>query len=143
MAKVNGKEYSWVDCEITVEGKSEPLTGVTGIAYDTKRDHENVMGKGKTPVAQWSGGEKPDGCFLILLQSEFEAWQKSLPRGRKLTSLAPFNITISYAPEDGPRTTDRLVDCLIAGQPKETGVDKKHMEIKMDLVVRDIEYNID
>lgn len=143
MAKINGKEYSWVDVEIAVEGKSEPLTGVVAIAYSVKREHANVMGKGKEPIAQWSGTKQPDGCSLTLLQSELEAWQDSLPKGSDLTDLPPFNITISYAPELGPRVTDRLVDCLVNGVPKETGTDKKAMEVKLDLTVRKVLYNID
>lgn len=142
MAKINGKEYSWVDVEITVEGKSEPLVGVTGISYNVKKDHQNVMGKGGEPIAQWSGAKQPEGCSLTLLQSELEAWQQSLPKGFDLTDLPPFNITVSYAPLGGPRTTDRLLDCLIGSTPKETGTDKKAMEVKLDLTVRKILYNV-
>ncbi len=142
MTLVKGQEYSWVDVEITIEGKSEPLLGVTGIAYGVKRQAENVMGKGSEPIAQWVGSKQPEGCYITMLQSEYEALQKVIPKGFDVTDLPAFNITVSYAPEFGPRVTDRLIDCRILGNPKETGTDKKAMEIKMDLLVRKILYAV-
>lgn len=142
MAVINGKEYSWVDVEITVEGKPEPLLGVRSIEYGVKRENGNVMGKGKEPIAQWRGQKQPDGCKLTLLQSEFEAWQKSLPKGFDLTDLPAFNITISYAPIDGPRVTDRLLDVMVNNVGKATGYDKKEMEIPLDLTVRKVLFNV-
>jgi hypothetical protein len=112
------------------------------VEYDTTRENSNVYGKGSNPIRQVRGKKEPKNCSLTMLQTDFEQWIASLGKGKDLTDLAPFVITVSYAAEGSPRVTDRLENCLVNGQPKAIGTDKKNMEIKIDLTVMNIAYNV-
>src|SRR5688572_27229923 len=100
---INGNEYAWEDLQIVMEGKAQPLEGVTEIEYTTKKEHTNIYGKGDKPVAMGRGKKEPGGK-IVLLQSEFEALQQSLPAGKDATDRKPFTITVAYAPEGGVET---------------------------------------
>lgn len=143
MPQVNGREFAFIDTTTFVSGRTLPLLGITAFEYQMKREHENILGAGKNPVSMWSGAEQPDACSITILQSELEAWQAAVAPGKSLTSLAPFNITIAYAQlESGALVVDRLIGCRIMSLPKGLSASGKNMEVKLDLKVFHIEYNI-
>lgn len=136
---INGFEYSWEDISFTMFGKL--ITGCEGIEYGSSKAHSNIYGRGAEPVAM-GRGKKDHRGKLSILQSEFESIQTKLPAGKDLTDVAPFPITVSYAPEGGAVTTDQLTFCRIASFNKGMKNGDGNMTIDLDLVVGKILYNV-
>ena len=137
---INGFEYSYEDISTVFAGKL--LTGFTAVKYKVKKDHKNIYGKGAKPVAMGRGKKEYDGSSVTVLQSELEAIQAQLPDGKDLTDLAPFTLTVSYAPEGGKITTDTLLFCRVMDYEKGMKSGDGNMEIELQLMVGDIKYNV-
>jgi len=118
-----------------------PIEGAAEIEYNTKREHVNVYARGSKPVAMGRGKTEFSGK-LTLLQSEVESLQKSLPAGKNLTDMAPFNITVAFAPEGGVIVVDQLIKCRFMEVPKGMKTGDTHKEIEMPLAIGDIQYNV-
>lgn len=114
---------------------------ILAIEYDYKKDHKNIKGRGNRVVGMARGDEGPEGCKITVLQSDFEAMQASLPKGKTLVHLAPFDITCSYAPEGGEIKTDILKYCRVKSQKKGMKQGDGNMTVDLDLEVAEIEYN--
>jgi len=136
---INGQEYAWEDIEIVIAGRL--LVGVQSISYTSRKVHENVYGRGAKPVAMSRGKEEFDGS-ITLLQSEVEALQKGLERGKNLTHIAPFTVSVAYNPGgDGDIVVDTLQGCRFTEIPKSHGVEETNMVVELPLAVFDIQYN--
>lgn len=138
---INGNEYAWEDVQVVMEGKPQPLEGVTEIEYTTKKEHSNIYGKGDSPVAMGRGKKEFSGK-IVLLQSEFESLQRSLPGGKDITDKLPFTITCAYAPEGGVETTDQLQYCRVTEVKKGMKTGDGNQMIELPLVIGKINYNI-
>lgn len=137
---INGQEYAWEDVQVVVEGKGIPVTGVKSIEYGNTRVHENIYGRGSRPVSMGRGKTEMKEGTIVLLQSELEAMQQALPPGKSLTDRAAFAITVGYAAETGPRTTDKLLGCRITDVPKKIGGDETHMTVELKFLPFQIIY---
>jgi hypothetical protein len=138
---INGNEYAWEDLQVVMEGKAQPLNGVVEIEYTTKKEHSNIYGKGDKPVAMGRGKREYSGK-IVLLQSEFEAIQRSLPGGSDVTQKLPFSITVAYAPAGGEETTDQLTYCRINEVKKGMKTGDGNQLIELPLTIGNILYNI-
>src|SRR4051812_13169510 len=105
---VNGSEYAWGDVQVVLPGKNIPIDGITAFEYGAKQDKPNIYGRGFKPVARGRGKIEFSGKVTIL-QSEFEALVKAITGKRDPLALPMFPITVSYAPEGGVITTDKLM----------------------------------
>lgn len=138
---INGNEYAWEDVQVLIPGKLIPIDGVAAIEYDESKDHTEVYGRGSKPVALGRGKTSFSGS-MTLLQSEFEALQASLPVGKSVTQMTPFNVTVAYAPAGGVATVDQLVAVRIKKFKKGGKSGDDHMEVVCDLAIGDILYNV-
>ncbi len=141
MNTINGSEYGWADVNVILPGSTRPVENITGIEYDTAREKKNIRGRGSRPVSRARGSKEYTGSVTLLL-SEVIAMQAGLPAGKDLTDLAPFPITVSYAQEGGPITTDRLVYCEFTKIPKALKEGDLSSEVKLELVIGEILYNV-
>jgi hypothetical protein len=136
---MNTNEYSWADIEVVMLGR--PVIGITSVMYKTSRGKTNVYGRGKKPVARVRGQEEYEAS-ITLNQSEVEALQQSVGKGKKLTDIPPFDITIVYAPENSVQlTTDVLRFCEFTEVEKALNNQQDNMEVTLPLIVGDIDYN--
>jgi hypothetical protein len=138
---INGNEYAWEDIEIVADGNPVPLVGVTGIEYISRKEHTNVYGRGAKPIAVARGREEFEGK-ITMLQSQLEAWQRTMPKGRSLTKKTPFNIAVAYAPENGVITVDQLVYCRIGEVSKTFTNEDGNMVVELPLAIGEIKYNV-
>lgn len=136
---INGQEYSFEDVQVYVF--EEPLNGIEGIEYIAELDHYNIYGRGSKAVAVGRGQERFSGT-LWLLQNEAEKLQEKLSFGQNLTHLQPFDITISYAPDNGIIKTDVLKYCRISRYAKRLRNGEGFMLVELPLVIGQINYNI-
>lgn len=103
---INGVRYSWED--ITVNLPHGPLLDIETIEYSDSQDKEAIYGRGSMPRGYGIGNYEGEGK-LTLKREEFNRLMDYV-RAQKtsLYRLAPFNISVSYANDDQPITTDRL-----------------------------------
>lgn len=138
---VNGNEYSWEDINAILPGKATPAEGIIAISYTVKKDHVNIYGRGDKPVALGRGKMEFDGS-ITLLQSEVEGMLATLPKGKNITNLAPFTITVAYAPAGGVATVDQLKHVRFKEMPKGMKTGDPNMEITIPLAIGDIIYGL-
>ncbi|WP_448529172.1 hypothetical protein [Raineya sp.] len=135
---INGTEYAWEDIEVVLLGR--PLIGVTEISYKTKKEQVKIYGRGRDPVAYGRSRNEYEGS-ITLLQSELEALQQSLPRGKTLTDIPAFDITVAYAYENAV-VVDILRGCTFTEFEKKMKTGDTHMEISLPLNIGKIDYNV-
>jgi hypothetical protein len=137
---INGNQYAWEDVEVVLKGR--PLIGVIAVDYETETEKKNIYGRGKK--AQYRGrGRESNTATITVLQSELEALQRTLKKGQKLTDIEPFDVVVSYASKRGGAiTTDVIKDCEFIKVKKAIKEGDPNMEIPLELIVGDIEYNV-
>lgn len=137
---INGNAYSWEDVKLLFDGTTVPLIGVFDIRYSTTREHLNIHGAGAKPV-EVAKGKKDFNGSIGLLQSALTALQATVPAGKDLTDLT-YGLVVSYAPESGAPSTDKLIYVRFGEIPKGLGVDDPYMRITLPMIIGDIKYNV-
>lgn len=136
---IRGKEYDFEDIKIKMFDK-EPV-GITGVNYGHKQDTQLQHATGKFATSYTRGKYEANG-EVSMLQSEFEAIQRTLQKGQTLTDIPPFDITVSYAIEgDTTPVTDILQSCFFTEVKKEMKTGGEAMEIKLPIKITRIMYN--
>jgi hypothetical protein len=134
---VNGKLYDWADIVLTIAGV--PVTGVTGIEYKDQQEVEMKYGAGRYPVGFGKGRISCEGK-ITLYQEEVEAIQRQSPTGR-LQDIAPFNIIVSYLPDTGIVSTDKLRNVVFKNNGRTWGEGDTGKTVEIDLAMSHIEWN--
>lgn len=134
---VNGILYSWADVVVTIGGV--PITGITAIDYGDKQDVENKYGAGRYPVGRAKGRIVCSGK-IKLYQEEVQAIQAQAPAGR-LQDLAPFDIVVTYIPESGIVTTDKIRNCSFSENKRAWKEGDMSQEVELELIPSHIEWS--
>src|SRR6185436_13983718 len=107
---LRGYEYSFGDMQVVLPGRTVPVDGVIAIEYGSKQEKKIIHGRGYDGVAIGKGSKDSSGS-LTMLQSDFEAMCESIAGEKDPLNIPLFDITVSYAPEGGVVTTDKLIGC--------------------------------
>lgn len=134
---VNGKLYDWADIVTAIAGV--PVTGITGIDYKDDQDIVTKYGAGRYPVGFAKGRITCTGK-ITLYQEEVEAIQRQSPTGR-LQDIAPFDIIVSYLPDTGVVSIDKLRNVMFKNNGRGWKEGATGQEIEIDLVMSHIEWN--
>lgn len=134
---VNGMLYSWADIVAAISGV--PVTGITGIEYGDDQDVVNKYGAGRHPVGRAKGRITPS-AKITLYQEEVEALQRQAPNGR-LQDIAPFDITVTYIPDSGIVTVDKIRNCQFKANSRKWKEGDTGQEVELKLVTSHIEWN--
>lgn len=129
---INGTEYAYEDVEISLMTRS--LLGAVRISYGVNRAYSNIRARGNRPMKRGRGAKDAEPVTLVILQSELEALQASMPPGTDPTDLAPFTITVKYGPVLGQVVRDIIPYCQITRVVKGLGTDDDHMEVSLDII---------
>ena len=133
---INGVEYSWGD--IVAAANGVPFVGITAIKYGDSQDVQNNYGAGRHPVSR-SKGRIPPSASRTLYQSEVVALQRQAPNGR-LQDIAPFAITVSYLPESGIISTDKIRNCMFTENKVDWKEGDLNQQIELTLIPSHIEW---
>lgn len=134
---VNGVEYSWGDIVLNIEGVS--VTGVTGIEYDDSQEVVDNYGAGRYPVSRGKGRITCTGK-LTLYASEVIALAKKSLNGR-LQDLAPFDIMVSYIPDQGGVVvTDKLRNVQFKNNSRTWSEGDTSTTVELELAISHIEW---
>ena len=134
---VNGKLYDWADIVLVIAGV--PVTGITGIEYKDDQDIVTKYGAGRYPVGYAKGRITSTGK-ITLYQEEVEAIQRQSLTGR-LQDIAPFDIIVSYLPDTGIVSTDKLRNCMFKNNGRGWKEGDTGQEVEIDLVMSHIQWN--
>jgi len=129
---INGTEYGFEDVRISALGRS--LVGFTAVEYGATKDYTNIHGRGNRPIKRGRGKKDAEPGKLTLLQSEFEALQRSAPPGTDPTDWAPFDVVVTYAPVGGVITRDIVPTCQVRKYSKGLSTEDGHMTIELELI---------
>lgn len=134
---VNGMLYSWADIVVTIGGV--PVAGITGIEYGDDQEVVNKYGAGRHPVGRAKGRITPS-AKITLYQEEVESMQRGAPGGR-LQDIAPFDIIVTYIPESGIVTTDKVRNCQFKANARKWKEGDTGQEVELELIPSHIEWN--
>ena len=134
---VNGKLYDWADIVLVIAGV--PVTGITGIEYKDDQDIVTKYGAGRYPVGFAKGCITSTGK-ITLYQEEVEAMQRQSLTGR-LQDIAPFDIIVSYLPDTGIVSIDKLRNCMFKNNGRGWKEGDTGQEVEIDLVMSHIQWN--
>lgn len=134
---VNGKLYDWADIVLVIAGV--PVTGITGIEYKDDQEIVTKYGAGRYPVGFAKGRITSTGK-ITLYQEEVEAMQRQSLTGR-LQDIAPFDIIVSYLPDTGIVSIDKLRNCMFKNNGRGWKEGDTGQEVEIDLVMSHIQWN--
>lgn len=134
---VNGTLYSWADIVAVISGV--PVTGITAIEYGDEQEVVNKYGAGRHPVGRAKGRITPS-AKITLYQEEVEALQRQSINGR-LQDIAPFDITVTYIPDSGIVTVDKIRNCQFKSNSRKWKEGDTGQEVELELVPSHIQWN--
>lgn len=133
-----GKLAGWNSITVNLLGRD--VEGITELEYDDSLEMENVYGAGAFPVGYGEGNYAAKAAITLLLE-ETNAIQRALPRGKNITSIAPFDIVVEYA-YDGFKIKDRIHNCKFKGRGVAVKQNDKTIGYKHELLLSHIGWNV-
>lgn len=139
-AVFNSSEYAWVDVNVVMLGRE--VVGLRGIEYKVKRQKEALFASGRKARGIQKGKKEYEGT-ITLLQSELIALDRAAQeKGYEDITDLDFDVVVSYVPESGVLTTDKVVGVSITEIPRGLKVDDLQMEIALPFIAVDIVSNV-
>lgn len=139
-AVFNSNEYAWVDIKVVLLGRE--VVGLRGIEYKVKRQKEALYAAGKKARGIQKGKKEYDGTITIL-QSEIIALDRAAQeKGYEDITDIDFDIIISYLPESGVITTDKVTGASITEIPRGMKEGDLQMELALPFIALDVVSNV-
>ncbi len=126
---------------VTANILGRDLEGIVELAYDDKEKKENVYGAGKYPIGRGRGNYEPKAS-ITLLKEETDAMKLSLPPGKSIRDIAPFDTVVQYETENGIILKDRIRNCEFMGDGVEVKQNDMTIATKYELLISHIEWNV-
>jgi len=133
-----GKLAGWNS--ITVNFLGRDVEGITELEYNDTTVKENAYGAGKYPVGRGEGNYEPKASITLYVE-ETNAIQRSLPPGKSLADIAPFDIVVEYE-YNNFKYKDRIHNCEFTGRGIAVKQGDKTIAFKHELVVSHIGWNV-
>lgn len=139
-AVFNSNEYAWVDIKVVLLGRE--VVGLRGIEYKVKRQKEALYAAGKKARGIQKGKKEYDGT-LTILQSEIIALDRAAQeKGYEDITDIDFDIIVSYLPESGVITTDKVTGASITEIPRGMKEGDLQMELALPFIALDVVSNV-
>ena len=133
-----GNVAGWADTSINLLGRD--LEGITEFSYSDSKEKENVYGAGEFPIGRGGGNYEAKASLTLLLEEEL-ALQESLPKGKRLVDIAPFDVTASYFYEN-KEYSDVVRNTEFTGRSIEVKQGDKVIANKHEMIVTHIDWNV-
>lgn len=130
---INGKRYAWED--ITIYLPFGQLLDVDDIEYNDKQDLAPVYGKGALPRGYGMGNYSAEGKLTLTREEFLRLVDYAKGQGKSIYRLPPFPISVSYANEDEPITTDRLKSVKFKETSTKAGQGDTSVKVDLSLVI--------
>ena len=130
---INGRKYDWESVTLTLPWGV--AIDINNIEYGDEREISEAYGKGSNPTGYGSGNYKAE-CKATVLREDFERLlEYAKQKGYALYGIPPFPITVSYANEDKPITTDVLRACKLKKVGTGSGQGDTSTEVELEFAV--------
>jgi len=126
---------------ITTNMLGRDVEGITELAYDDSTKKENVYGAGKYPVGRGRGNYEAK-CSITLHKEEVDALKASLPPGKTIQDIAPFDIVSEWTSDNGRILKDRIRNAEFMSDGVEVKQNDGSVATKYDLIISHIEWNV-
>ncbi|WP_165025635.1 hypothetical protein [Dysgonomonas sp. ZJ279] len=133
-----GQMAGWNNVTVTMLGRD--IEGIIELEYDDSVEKENARGAGMFPIGRGVGNYDAKSAITLYLE-EVVALQQSLPPGKRITDIAPFDIAISYEYE-GMIYKDRIRNCEFTEKSVAVKQGDKTIATKFNLIVSHIMWNV-
>ena len=134
-----GKLQGWNNITLNLWGRD--VVGITELSYSDTTKKENVMAAGAYPVGR-SESNYEAKASITLLKEEIDAILASLPKGKRLQDIEPFDMIAAYEKKDSTIQKDAIRNVEFTGN----GVDVKQgdgsIAVKCELIISHIDWNI-
>lgn len=134
-----GTLQGWNTVTANILGRD--VEGITELAYDDKEKKENVYGAGKFPIGRGRGNYEPKAS-ITLMKEEVDALKLSLPPGKSIRDIAPFDMVVQYETENGIILKDRIRNAEFMGDGVEVKQNDMTITTKYELLISHIEWNV-
>lgn len=132
-----GKLAGWNSVITNMLGRD--IEGITAVNYEDSLDKENAFGAGSMPIGRGEGNYTAKAS-ITLYKEEVIALQATLPPGKRLQDIAPFDITVQYD-YNGVLYKDRIRNCEFTNNGVDVKQADKTIATKYDLIVSHIDWN--
>lgn len=133
-----GTVQGWNNITANILGRD--VEGITKIAYGDTQTKENVYGAGSMPVGRSRSNYEPTAS-ITLLKEEMDALKRSLPRGKRIQDIAPFDIPVKYE-IDGVIMFDIVRNCEFTNNEVDVSQGDGTVETECELIVSHIDWNV-
>lgn len=125
---------------VTVNLFSRDLEGILKVAYNDEVAKENAKGAGMFPIGRARTGYEAEAS-LTLYKEEVDAIRKSMPPGKRLQDIAPFDIIVQYETQDGKILKDIIHNCEFTNDGFEVNQGDGTISTEYTLIVSHVTYN--
>lgn len=133
---INGTSYSWSQIKLNILGQNPQ--GFTAIKYNDELEIEDNYGGGQFPVSRGYGNYKAEGS-ITLHMSDIESLIQSAPDGM-LQKIPPFDIVVSFLPEDGVIVNHTLIACSFMNNGRDMQQNSKLFTTELNLKIAKIKW---
>jgi hypothetical protein len=133
-----GKLAGWNSITTNMLGRD--VEGITELEYTDTTAKENAYGAGSYPVGRGEGNYEAKASITLYVE-EMNAIQKSLPPGKSIADIAPFDITVEYAYQN-MKYKDRIHNAEFTGRGVSVKQGDKTIAYKQDLIISHIDWNV-
>jgi hypothetical protein len=126
-----GKMAGWNSVTVNLLGRD--VEGISEVTYDDNVEIEGARGAGMF-FCGYGEGNYEAKCSLTLFLEEWNAIQKSLPKGKLVSDIAPFNVIIEYE-YNNFKVRDVITYCKFKGRGVAVKQGDKTIAYKSDLFV--------
>jgi len=125
---------------ITANMLGRDVEGFTAISYNDNQTKENVYGTGGMPVGRSRGNYEPEAS-ITLYKEEIDGLMLSLPPGKRIQDIAPFDIIVIYEDNNGLIKKDIIRNCEFTNNGVEVAQGDGTIATQFTLIVSHIDWN--
>lgn len=126
---------------ITANMLGRDVEGFLAIKYTDNWEKQNVKGGGGFPIGRSRSNYEAEAS-ITLYKEEVDALRLSLPKGKRLQDIAPFDIVVQYATADGAILKDVIRNCEFTNDGFEPAQGDGTLSTEYKLIVSHIEFNV-
>lgn len=132
---INGKVFDWEDVSIGLP--HGVAVGIKDISYDDELEVEQAYGKGNKAMGYGTGNYKSSGKMTLFREEYDKLLEYAKSTGKAFYRVPPFPVTVSYANDGQPVSTDVLRGCKINKRSWKNAQGNKELTVDLDFVITD------
>jgi hypothetical protein len=126
---------------VTANFLGRDLEGIKELSYNDSQKKENVYGAGSMPIGRGRGNYEAKAS-ITLLKEEVDAIKRSLPAGKTIIDIAPFDIVVEYQTDNGSILKDRIRNVEFMGDGVDVKQNDMTIDTKYELLISHVEWNV-